>query len=121
VNSTTHRSDEHGSEGEKYASTHGWKSPQTIARIIGLFLFGLLFWIESPPRFLLSGGWASLVFAVILWLGELLAYAVGVAGIIVLFVFLGSHVWYLLRNARRWYRLQEIRSWRAKRACNERK
>jgi hypothetical protein len=119
VNSTTDGNDEHGPESETGASSHGWKSPQTIARVLGLFLFGLLFWIESPPRFLLSEGRASFVLAVILWLGELLAYAVGVAGVIVLFVFLGSHVWYLLRNARRWYRLQEIRSWRAKRACND--
>jgi hypothetical protein len=99
----------------------GWSSQRTIACIIGLVLFGLIFWIEAPPPFLVHAGWASWIFAITLWLGELLAYAIGVAGILVLFVFLGSHVWYLLRNARRWYRLQEIRSWRSKRACNDRK
>jgi hypothetical protein len=102
-------------------NTHGrWSTQRTIACVLGLVLFAITFWIESPPPFLVHAGWPSWVFAIALWLGELLAYAIGIAGILVLFVFLGSHVWYLLRNARRWFRLQEIRSWRAKRACNER-
>ena len=89
--------------------------------VLGLLLFAILFWIESPPPFLVHGGWPTFAFALALWLGELLAYAIGIAGIVVLLVFLGSHIFYLLGNARRWYRLQEIRSWRAKRPCNERK
>jgi len=95
-----------------------WKNPATIARILGVLLFGLLFWLESPPAFLRHAGFASYVFVVILWIGELLAYAIGIAGVIVVAIFAGSHIFYLLRRARRWYRLQEIRSWRAKRACN---
>ena len=97
------------------------KDPKTIARLLGLLLFGLLFWLQAPPAFLRTAGWASYVFVFIIWIGELLAYAIGIAGIIVLLIFLGSHIVYLLRRARRWYRLQEIRSWRAKRACNYQK
>lgn len=97
-----------------------WKSPQTIARILGLLLFGLLFWLQSPPLFLRSAGYASYVFVVLLWIGELLVYAVAAGGIFVILIFAGSHFYNLLRNARRWFRLQEIRSWRAKRACNYR-
>lgn len=96
------------------------KTPQTIARIVGLLLFTLLFWLQSPPTFLQHEGPIGFAFTVVLWLGELLAYAIGVAGIIVILIFAGSHVYYLLRGARRWFRLQEIRSWRAKRACNYR-
>ncbi len=94
------------------------RDPKTIARFLGLLLFGLLFWLQSPPVFLQKAGWPSYVFVTIIWIGELLAYAIGIAGILVLLYFLGSHVFYLLGRARRWYRLQEIRSWRAKRACN---
>ena len=96
------------------------KNPKAIARMLGLLLFGLLFWLESPPVFLRQAGWASYVFVIVIWIGELLAYAIGIAGIVILLVFAGSHVFYLLRRARRWYRLQEIRSWRAKRTCNYR-
>lgn len=95
-----------------------FKNPQTIARVLGLLLFGLLFWLQSPPAFLRHAGFASYVFVIILWIGELLAYAIGIAGVVVLVIFAGSYIVYLLRRARRWYRLQEIRSWRAKRACN---
>ncbi len=97
-----------------------WKSPPTIARILGLSLFALLFWLQSPPVFLRNAGYASYVFVILLWIGELLVYAVAVAGILVILIFAGSHVYHLLRNARRWFRLQEIRSWRAKRECNNR-
>ncbi len=97
-----------------------WKSPRTIARILGLFLFALLFWLQSPPVFLRNAGYASYVFVILLWIGELLVYAVAVAGILVILIFAGSHVYHWLRNARRWFRLQEIRSWRAKRPCNYR-
>jgi len=95
-----------------------WKNPRTIARILGVLLFGLLFWLQSPPTFLRHAGFASYIFVVVIWIGELLAYAIGIAGVVVLVIFAGSHVFYLLRSARRWYRLQEIRSWRAKRTCN---
>ena len=94
------------------------KSPKAIARILGVLLFGLLFWLQAPPVFLQKAGWASYVFVFVIWLGELLAYAILVAGVLVLLIFLGSHVVYSVRSARRWYRLQEIRSWRAKRPCN---
>ncbi|MGZ4789138.1 MAG: hypothetical protein ACXVZV_00175 [Terriglobales bacterium] len=94
------------------------KDPKTIARILGLLLFGLLFWLESPPNFLRATGFASYVFVFLLWLGEMLVYAVLAAGILVILTFALSHIYYLLRNARRWFRLQEIRSWRAKRPCN---
>lgn len=97
------------------------KDSKNIARILGLLLFGLLFWLQSPPVFLQKAGWASYIFVIIIWLGELLVYAIGIAGIIILLIFLGAHIVYLLRRARRWYRLQEIRSWRAKRACNYQK
>lgn len=107
-------------EAEHRCWTRWLKDPHTIARILGLLLFGLLFWIESPPTFLRSAGVASYVFVILLWLGELLVYAIGVAGIIIILIFAGSHVYYLLHNVRRWYRLQEIRSWRAKRPCNYR-
>ncbi len=96
------------------------KNPKAIARILGLLLFGLLFWLQSPPVFLRHAGWASYVFVIVIWIGELLAYAIGIAGVIVVVSFAFSHIFYLLRRARRWYRLQEIRSWRAKRACNYR-
>ena len=105
-------------EDEEPSSADDWKTPATIARIVGLFLFCMLFWIESPPRFLRYAGWPSWIFAVVLWLGELLAYAIGVAGIIVIAVFAGSFVVHWVRGARRWFRLQEIRSWRAKRRIN---
>jgi hypothetical protein len=98
--------------------THGLKNPRTIARVLGLVLFGLLFWIEHPPTFLRHESYGTYIFAVLIWLGEILAYAIGIAGVIVLLLFLASHVYDLLRRARRWYRLQEIRAWRAKRACN---
>jgi len=94
------------------------RTPQTIARILGVLLFGLLFWLQSPPTFLRSAGWASYVFVIALWLGELLVYTIGIAGILIVFAFAGSHVYHLIRNARRWFRLQEIRSWRSKRECN---
>jgi len=94
------------------------KSARTIACILGLMLFGLLFWLQSPPLFLRNAGWASYVFVIVLWLGELLAYAIGIAGILIVLLYAGSHVFHFLRSVRRWYRLQEIRSWRAKRACN---
>lgn len=97
-----------------------FKEPKTIARLLGLLFFGLLFWLQAPPEFLQKAGWASDVFVFIIWVGELLAYAIGIAGVIVLLIFAGSHIVYLVRGARRWYRLQEIRSWRAKRACNYR-
>jgi hypothetical protein len=97
------------------------KNPKTIARILGLLLFGLLYWLQSPPAFLRGAGYASYVFVFVLWLGELLVYAIGLAGILILFIFAGWHVYHLLRNARRWFRLQEIRSWRAKRPCNYRR
>jgi hypothetical protein len=97
---------------------HRLKTPRTIARILGVILFGLLYWIESPPSFLQHDGPISLAFAIALWIGELLAYAIGIAGIVVILIFAGNHIYYLLRGARRWFRLQEIRSWRAKRACN---
>jgi cytochrome c biogenesis protein CcdA len=107
-------------EDDQRSRTRWLKSPQTIARVLGLLLFGLLFWIESPPLFLRHAGIASYTFIFLLWLGELLVYAIGIAGVLVILVFAGSHVYHLLRNARRWYRLQEIRSWRAKRPCNYR-
>ncbi|HVZ16329.1 MAG TPA: hypothetical protein VG897_04380 [Terriglobales bacterium] len=94
------------------------KSPQTIARILGLLLFGLLFWLQSPPAFLRSAGLASYIFVFLLWIGELLVYTIFAAGLLVILIFAGSYLYTLLRNARRWFRLQEIRSWRAKRACN---
>lgn len=94
------------------------KDPKTIARILGLLLFGLLFWLQSPPLFLQKAGWASYVFVIVIWIGELTAYAIGIAGILVLLIFLASHIAYAVKSARRWYRLQEIRSWRAKRPCN---
>jgi hypothetical protein len=99
-------------------SRRGLKNPRTIARILGVILFGLLYWLQSPPAFLRGAGFASYLFVVVLWLGELLVYAVCVAGILVILIFAGSHLYHLLHNARRWFRLQEIRSWRAKRACN---
>ena len=95
-----------------------WKSTQNIARILGLLLFGLLFWIQSPPTFLRGAGIAAYIFAFLLWVGELLVYAVIAGGILVILIFAGSYLYSLLRNARRWFRLQEIRSWRAKRPCN---
>jgi len=103
---------------EPAAWTAGLKTPRNIARILGLILFTLLYWLQAPPTFLQREGPISLTFTVVLWLGELLAYAIGVAGIIVIVIFAGNHVYYLLRGARRWFRLQEIRSWRAKRECN---
>jgi len=103
---------------EEREKADGLKDLKTIARILGLLLFGLLFWLESPPAFLRGAGYTSYVFAFLLWLGELLVYAIGIAGILVILVFAGSHIYHLLSNVRRWFRLQEIRSWRAKRACN---
>ena len=111
-------SDDSNPAEENSSPSPALKNPQTIARILGLLLFGLLFWLQSPPVFLRTAGWASYVFVVILWLGELLVYAICIAGVFVLLIFTGSHVVYLLRRTRRWFRLQEIRSWRAKRACN---
>jgi hypothetical protein len=94
------------------------KTPRTIARVLGLLLFGLLYWLQSPPNFLRASGFASYIFVFLLWLGELLVYAALAAGVMAILIFALSHVYYLLRGARRWFRLQEIRSWRAKRACN---
>lgn len=94
------------------------KTPKAIARILGLVLFTVLYWLQAPPTFLQHEGPISFAFTVVLWVGELLAYAIGIAGIFIIVIFAGNHVYYLLRGARRWFRLQEIRSWRAKRACN---
>jgi len=105
-------------EDERQSRWQGLKNPRNIARVLGLLLFGLLYWLESPPSFLRASGFASYVFVIVLWLGELLVYAVLAAGILAILLFAGSHIYYLLRGARRWFRLQEIRSWRAKRACN---
>jgi hypothetical protein len=91
---------------------------QGIARILGIIFFGLLFWFEHPPAFFQHEGYATYAFAILIWAGELLAYAIGTAGILVIIIFAGYHAYHLLRGARRWFRLQEIRSWRAKRACN---
>lgn len=106
------------SAGEKRSWIRGLKNPATIARILGVLLFGLLLWLQSPPKFLQGAGFAANFFGFSLWLGEVLVYAIGIAGILILFAFAGWHIFHLIRNARRWFRLQEIRSWRAKRACN---
>jgi hypothetical protein len=97
-----------------------WKNPSTIARVLGVIFFGLIFWFEHPPEFFYHEGYAAYGFAIVIWLGELLAYALCVAGIIVIVIFAAHHLYHLVRGARRWFRLQEIRSWRAKRACNSR-
>ena len=104
---------------ERGSWTDSFKTPAGIARILGLILFAILFWIEAPPTFL-QHDWASFLFATVLWVGELLAYAIGIAGILVILTYAGSHVYYWLRGVRRWFQLQEIKSWRAKRACNAR-
>lgn len=105
---------------ERTSWTNELKSPRGIARIVGIVLFALLFWFQSPPMFLRSAGIAAEIFAVVLWTAVLVVYVVIAACVLVFFVFVGWNVYHLLRSARRWFRLQEIRSWRAKRECNER-
>ncbi|HUN89876.1 MAG TPA: hypothetical protein VMU28_13845 [Terriglobales bacterium] len=105
---------------DEHEPSSWWKTPRAISRLVGIVLFALLFWLQSPPLFLQSAGIAAHIFAIVLWTAVLLVYTVIAACVLVFFVFVGWNVYHLLRSARRWFRLQEIRSWRAKRACNAR-
>ena len=48
-------------------------TPKTVARVLGLLLFGFLYWIQAPPVFLRGESVAGWVFVVVIWIAELLA------------------------------------------------